>query len=255
MHRNVGHLGSQYHRLKFSLFVMGYFHRLHFASVLLLSTMILVSCGIETRPSVSRRSARVLHHWYDDGGDGKVSIQISLSDQIAEFKRGDREIGWCYVATGKEGHDTVPGTYKITEKVLDKHSNIYGWFEDEFGNVTDPDAQAKQKVPVGMVYVPAPMPCWMRLTSYGVGMHGGIIPEPGAPASHGCIRLPREFVQSLFDVVVVGTPVVISNEPSNRANFATDLPVQQPNMRPIREIGDGSAQSVTYRDGVPVSYQ
>lgn len=187
-----------------------------------------------------------------------MSIRISLTDQIAEFKRGDRDIGWCYVATGKEGHGTTPGSYKITEKIEDKYSNLYGWHEDEFGNVTDNDARSRDKVPPGMVYVPAPMPHWMRLTSYGVGMHGGVIPEPGQPASHGCIRLPKEFVPVVFDSVNVGTPVTITNAPSNRVlptpehhGLPQDLPSQQQVRR--SSIGDGSAQSVTYRNGVPVS--
>jgi hypothetical protein len=157
----------------------------------------------------------VLYQWHDDGGPGKVSIHISLPDQIAEFQRADRVIGWCYVATGKEGHGTSAGSYKITEKIEDKYSNRYGWIEDEFGNVVDNDAQPGDKVPEGMVYVPAPMPFWMRLTSYGIGMHGGFIPEPGKPASHGCIRLPKEFVPVLFDSVVIGTPVTITNKRSN----------------------------------------
>ena len=50
----------------------------------------------------------------------------------------------------------------------------------------------------------------MRLTSYGIGRHGGLIPQPGEPASHGCIRLPHEFVPVLFDNVRVGTPVRIT---------------------------------------------
>ena len=64
------------------------------------------------------------------------------------------------------------------------------------------------------MYVPAPMPYWMRLTSYGIGMHGGLIPEPGKPASHGCIRMPKRFVPVLFDSVEVGTPVTISHKKS-----------------------------------------
>ena len=35
------------------------------------------------------------------------------------------------------------------------------------------------------------------------------IPRPGNPASHGCIRLPREFAIQLFDYVRIGTPVRI----------------------------------------------
>jgi|GEM_PF-450332 len=175
-----------------------------------------------------RRANRVLHQWHDDGGEGRVSIRISLTDQIAEFKRGDRDIGWCYVATGKEGHDTKPGKYTITEKIADKHSGSYGWIEDEFGNVTNGDAQPSTPVPKGMVYVPAPMPYWMRITSYGIGMHGGLIPQPGEPASHGCIRMPKDFVSTLFDAVVVGTPVTITDEPSQHESQMETPPPATP---------------------------
>jgi lipoprotein-anchoring transpeptidase ErfK/SrfK len=205
-----------------------------------------------------------LHQWHDDGGEGRISIRISLTDQIAEINRGDREIGWCYVATGKEGHGTAPGSYRITEKIEDKYSNLYGWFEDEFGNVTDSDARSSERVPEGMVYVPAPMPHWMRLTSYGVGMHGGLIPEPGKPASHGCIRLPREFVPLLYDAVVVGTPVTITSAPSNKSRLEIEShpPDQDLYRYPERVMGrnpeglraDGSADSVIYRNGLPARF-
>lgn len=185
---------------------------LHFSALSALAIALLSSSCVSVGPNPPpRRMERKLHQWNDDGGPGKVSIRISLSDQIAEFKRGGREIGWCYVATGKEGHSTADGTYKITEKIVDKYSNRYGWIEDELGNVIDGDAKPSDRVPEGAVYVPAPMPYWMRLTSYGIGMHGGLIPEPGKPASHGCIRMPKEFVPILFDAVEVGTPVVITH--------------------------------------------
>jgi lipoprotein-anchoring transpeptidase ErfK/SrfK len=156
-----------------------------------------------------------------------VTIRISVPDQIAEFERGGRPIGWCYVATGKEGFGTKPGKYRIMEKIVDKYSNRYGWIEDEFGNVVNPDAKAGDRVPEGMIYVPAPMPYWMRLTSYGIGMHGGLIPEPGKPASHGCIRLPQQFVPVLFDSVDVGTSVTITNEPGTQGPFFESAPVPQ----------------------------
>lgn len=211
------------------------------------------SCGtVGSMPAHPQADQRILYKWYDDGGEGKVSIRISLTDQIAEFKRGGRDIGWCFVATGKEGHGTAPGSYQISEKIEDKHSNIYGWFEDEFGNVTDGDAKASQKVPKGMVYVPAPMPYWMRLTSYGVGMHGGVIPEPGQPASHGCIRLPKEFVPVLFDSLNVGTAVTITNAPSQRPQTPSETHIA-PQSWARSSVGDGSARAVTYRNGVPVS--
>lgn len=214
------------------------------------------SCGTASLPAPGPvfKPKKQLYKWYDDGGEGKVSVRISLSDQIAEFKRGGRDIGWCYVATGKEGHGTSDGSYKITEKIVDKHSNRYGWFEDENGNVTDGDAKYNDKVPAGMVYVPAPMPYWMRLTSYGVGMHGGLIPEPGKPASHGCIRLPKEFVPLAFDAVSVGTPVTITHSPSNRNEMELR---REESQRPWSSSGggNGSVESVTYHNGMPVMYR
>ena len=184
------------------------------------------ACAPIGPPSTQVKAQRVLYRWYDDGGPGEVSIRISLSDQIAEYHRGGRPIGWSYVATGREGYGTKPGDYRITEKIVDKYSNRYGWIEDEFGNVVEPDAKAGQPVPEGMIYVPAPMPYWMRLTSYGIGMHGGIIPEPGKPASHGCIRLPKRFVPVLFDSVEVGTPVTITRESSEQGPWFYGAPPQ-----------------------------
>ena len=214
------------------------------------------SCGSAIGSGLSHGSEPRLYEWHDDGGEGNVSVRISLTDQIAEFKRGGRNIGWCYVATGKEGHGTCPGNYSVMEKIEDKHSNRYGWIEDEFGNVTDGDAQPGDHVPQGMVYVPAPMPYWMRITSYGIGMHGGLIPEPGKPASHGCIRMPKEFVPHLYNTVNIGTPVTITFEPSNRPK-KSELEPDAPRdvTRRAFGIGSGSAQSVTYHNGKPVSMQ
>ena len=46
-----------------------------------------------------------------------------------------------------------------------------------------------------------------RLDRFGIALHAGH--NPGRPASHGCIRLPKEFAQKLFKETSVGTPVMI----------------------------------------------
>jgi lipoprotein-anchoring transpeptidase ErfK/SrfK len=175
----------------------------------MIATLSLVSCSVAPPPPPAK-AGRVMYQWYDHGGTEAVSISIDLSDQIATVRRGDREIGWGYVATGKEGRSTSPGSYKIMEKIVDKHSNRYGWIENEYGEVTDDDASPGDPLQPGERYMPAPMPYWMRLTNYGVGMHVGHIPQPGEPASHGCIRMPKDFVPTLFEKVKVGTPVKIT---------------------------------------------
>ncbi|BCX48699.1 hypothetical protein HAHE_26070 [Haloferula helveola] len=157
------------------------------------------------------RAERVMYEWHDDYGPGKVKVNIDLGEQRATYTRGGRPIGWSYVATGIEGRRTPSGTFRISEKIVDKYSNRYGWIEDEFGNVVNGDATPGTRVPPGCTYVAAPMPYWMRLTDWGIGMHAGLIPEPGEPASHGCIRLPKPFAPMLFEAVDVGTPVHITH--------------------------------------------
>ncbi|MGJ8644988.1 MAG: L,D-transpeptidase family protein [Luteolibacter sp.] len=180
-----------------------------FYSSLAAVSILFTSC-VAVTPPVPKAAERIMYQWYDTGGPGKVSVSIDLGEQIATVKRGDREIGWAFVATGVEGRGTPAGNYSITEKIVDKYSNRYGWIENEFGEVIDNDASPGDYVPPGAVYNPAPMPYWMRLTDYGIGMHVGKIPQPGEPASHGCIRMPEKFVPSLYDRVEIGTRVKIT---------------------------------------------
>ena len=126
-------------------------------------------------------------------------------------------IGWSFVSTGKEGHATATGSHTILEKLPLKISDRYGWIADETGNVTQGDATPKTPVPPGNHYTGAPMHFWMRLTTYGIGMHAGEIPRPGEAASHGCIRLPKDFVPKLYAVTHVGTTVTITRGNAKRS--------------------------------------
>jgi len=147
-----------------------------------------------------------LFQWTDATLPGPISITIDLSDQKATILRGGRPAGWTYVATGKSGHRTTPGRFHISEKVRDKVSTLWGQIVGSGGRVIVSDARAGRDG--GGRFVGAPMPYWMRI--YGaVGMHAGPIPNPGNPASHGCIRLPRAMAATLFDFVEIGTPVTV----------------------------------------------
>ena len=117
-----------------------------------------MSCTVMPPPDRVRRAEPVLYEWHDDYGPGKVRVHIDLSEQRANYFREDRWIGWSFVATGKEGYGTRPGTYRISEKLEEKWSTKYGWIEDEYGNMIEPDATAGDRVPPGCRYVPAPMP-------------------------------------------------------------------------------------------------
>ncbi len=171
-------------------------------------SVLATSCGL-FQPAPPPKAKPVLYEWRDDKGPGEVAVEIDLAKQIATYRRGGRLIGWSFVSTGREGHATATGDYTILDKLPLRISGRYGWIADEAGNVTNGDATPQSPVPPGNHYSGAPMHHWMQVTTYGVGMHAGEIPRPGEAASHGCIRLPRDFAPLLYDVTKVGSPVRI----------------------------------------------
>ena len=150
-------------------------------------------------------------YWKESGRQGQpVRVVIDLSDQAAHIFRGETQIARSRVATGLPTHRTPRGSFKIIEKVVEKRSTLYGQILDSDGNVVKGDADSrKDQPPPGGRFLGAEMPYWMRLTNRGIGMHVGPIPNPGSPASHGCIRMPREMAVRLFENAPLGTEVEI----------------------------------------------
>ena len=148
-------------------------------------------------------------YWDGDGVSGSPSVKISLSEQKAYFYKGNELVGVSILSTGREGHDTPTGSYRIQQKDADHKSSLYGDYVDGSGNVVKKDIDRnKDPKPPGAIFDGAKMPNFMRITG-GVGMHAGFL--PGYPASHGCIRMPAFMAQNFFNNVSVGTPVTVTN--------------------------------------------
>lgn len=116
------------------------------------------------------------------GGAGSITILISLPGQIAYIYRDGVLIAASTVSTGKRGKSTPAGEFTILQKREFHRSNLYS---------------------------NAPMPFMQRLTWTGIALHAGVL--PGYPASHGCIRFPREFARRLFEATELGTAVSVVN--------------------------------------------
>jgi L,D-transpeptidase catalytic domain len=143
-----------------------------------------------------------------------VSLEISLSEQRG-FLLVRTAIAMDFpVATGRKSHPTPAGDFSIRAKEKNYASNLYGKIYDSTNILVVPDADMRSDmVPEGGRFEGATMPYWMRLTDSGVGLHVGYV--PGRPASHGCIRLKRDSATEIFELVKVGTPVVVAeNAPS-----------------------------------------
>lgn len=143
-------------------------------------------------------------------------IEIDLGDQRARVFRtggrgGDQLVIETQISTGKQGHHTPDGTFKILEKSTTKKSNLYGkWVDSQTGAVLVSDGDSRK--PPGSPqarFVGTPMPYWLRITPGGIGMHIGYVPQ--YPASHGCIRVPKAVQPLIFERVGLGTPVTITH--------------------------------------------
>lgn len=149
-------------------------------------------------------------YWSGYTVKGSPSITIDLSEQAAYFYKNGDLVARSRVATGRAGHTTPTGNFRISDKKINKESNLYGTTRDRHGRAVNTNADSRRhRAPAGGSFDGADMPYWMRLTSYGIGMHAGPIPDPGQPASHGCIRLPAHMARLFYYAAPEGTPVKI----------------------------------------------
>ncbi len=165
--------------------------------------------GFKSRPREHKRANfDDVSYWDDSCVTGPPSVRISVGEQRAYFYKGGELVGVSVLSSGREGHGTPTGTFKIMQKDRDHKSSIYGDYVDASGAVLkkeiDVNVDAK---PPGAIFDGAKMPFFMRITG-GVGMHEGFL--PGYPASHGCIRMPEFMAMRFFENVSVGTPVTIA---------------------------------------------
>jgi len=110
------------------------------------------------------------------------------------------------ISSGRYGHLTQRGEFKVIEKERTHYSSMYGKIVDARGNTIVADADADMAVPRGGKFIPAPMSYFMRFNGAD-GMHAGYL--PGYPASHGCVRMPEQLAIAFFNSVGVGTPVTV----------------------------------------------
>src|SRR5437667_11417040 len=132
----------------------------------------------------------------------ETSVEIDLEEQMAYLLQNGRPVLATPISSGRYGHLTDRGTFKILEKERSHYSSMYGKIVDSRGNTIVADADADMRVPPGGKFIPAPMHYFMRFNGAD-GMHAGYL--PGDPASHGRVRMPEEYAIALFNLVSVGT--------------------------------------------------
>lgn len=130
---------------------------------------------------------------------GNTYVDIDLSLQHMWYVSDGNVVLDTDVVTGTPTPEkiTPEGVYSIVEKELNK--TLIGATVPETG-------KPAYKIPVSY---------WLRVTWEGVGIHdstwrgsyGGSVYE--SDGSHGCINTPYDAVQSMYNMVPIGTPVVM----------------------------------------------
>ena len=119
--------------------------------------------------------------WSNEGvPQGELRIIVDLQAERLYAYQGGYEIGRAVILYGHDDTPTPTGSFTITEKNRDHISNLYF----------------------------VPMPFMMRLTNDGIAIHGSMVEE--GFASRGCVGIPDEFAELLFNEAQIGTRVLIT---------------------------------------------
>jgi hypothetical protein len=144
---------------------------------------------------------------------GPLQMVVSIGGQHVTLYANGQRIEQARVSTGTPGHPTPLGVFSVIEKDRFHRSNLYD---------------------------SAPMFYMHRLTWSGVAMHEGVL--PGYAASHGCIRMPTQFVSRLWQISKLGVRVVIArNDP---VPYEFDHPkLFNPSLKPVAQLSSVEPRS------------
>src|ERR1700726_1190923 len=154
------------------------------AATAALTTLTADAAARQARPAPTEATAP------RDAGEPIMAI-VSIKSQQVTFYDSEGWILRAPVSTGITGRETPAGVFAVIEKDKDHHSTMY---DDAW------------------------MPNMQRITWNGVALHGG--PLPGFAASHGCVRMPYDFAEQLFDKTRIGMRVIISPNDAAPVEFS-----------------------------------
>jgi lipoprotein-anchoring transpeptidase ErfK/SrfK len=152
----------------------------------------------------------------------ETRVIINLSDQRVSLVEQGRITLISPIASGKAGWLTPTGNFSVFNKDLNHLSRSFGSVVDTHGRVINSAATPSTSLPRGDHYDPAPMPYFMEF-SPAVGMHAGYL--PGYPASHGCVRMPRDSAALFFQRVRIGTRVTVVGSTHNLSQVRKAIPI------------------------------
>jgi len=153
---------------------------------------------------------------------GGTRVIINLSQQRAYLIEDGTVSLVSSIALEKPSWSTPTGNFSVINKDIDHHSQSFGSVLDGSGRIVTANATPGTHVPSGFHYRPAAMPYYMQFSA-AVGMHAGYL--PGYPASHGCVRMPRDLAERFFERVNLRTPVTVMGSTRDLTEVRKAIPL------------------------------
>jgi len=126
----------------------------------------------------------------------REGVVVNLAERNIYYYEKGRPVRAFPAAIGKRGWETPTGDFTIINKAKNPTWFPPSWALEEKPVPPGPDNPLGDR--------------WMGLSVQGYGIHATNAPSSvGLYVSHGCMRMYPEQAQELYDLVSVGTPVVI----------------------------------------------
>src|SRR5712675_1454298 len=154
--------------------------RLRPAQLAMAGLAALIAAG-DPAGATDRRGERFVEAIEQRSAGEPIMAIVSLHSQRITVYDANGWILRAPVSSGQKGRETPAGIFAIIQKEAEHYSNLY---DDAY------------------------MPHMQRITWSGIALHGGAL--PGYPASHGCVRMPFDFAEQLFDLTRMGLRVIVA---------------------------------------------
>src|ERR1700730_6729768 len=154
--------------------------RLRRASAAIAGLAAMIAAG-DPAGATDHRSERAVESMESRAAGEPVMAIVSLHSQRITVYDANGWILRAPASSGQKGRETPAGIFSVIQKEAEHYSNLY---DDAY------------------------MPDMQRITWSGIALHGGRL--PGYPASHGCVRMPFDFAERLFDATRLGLRVIVA---------------------------------------------
>lgn len=158
---------------------------------------------------VTARNPADLFGILDEEITGRKYIEVSISEQTLRAYEGDTLVLETLVSTGLEPNTTEIGAFHVRIKF--EEQDMSGFTSATGEVLSTGDTAEDGTIPSGEQYLVEDVPNILYINYQAEALHGAYWHDNfGTPVSHGCINLPVDVSDFLFQWAPLGTAVTVS---------------------------------------------